>query len=397
MSTETMSPVEASIHFHYDLPPEFFQLFLDPTTKSYTCAYFRDADMSLDDAQVRKLELVSRKLQLQPGDHVLDLGAGWGNFTFHAVEKGCRVTGITLSNEGARYITEEAERRGVSERVTAIVGEALLLPFADESFDKVVSIGSSEQFEDIPTVMAEAARVLKPGGLLVHHAMTGPIEPQTETVEENFIRDWIFPMGRFKKLTEYIEAFEKAGFEVIDVHNITDHYAHTLHAWLRNLEHNGLDAALAMGVPAERWHAQRLFCAGGAVMFSESHIFCYQQVCQKVVPGAARKSLRAGREMLSLDDGPSEVLRPPVYDNPLVQLRAGDSLSMWVEGRDGMLQQGEPPRRPDCILSISAETLQRVVSGNLSVVDAYIKGAIAIDGDLVAAAQARNALFALAG
>jgi hypothetical protein len=243
----------------------------------------------------------------------------------------------------------------------------------------------------------EAARVLKPNGLFLQHAMTGPIEPETKTIEENFIREWIFPMGRLKKLNEYIDAFEKAGLEVIDVHNITDHYAHTLNGWLRNLEVNGIEASRALGVPDDRWRAQRLFCAGCVVMFAESHIFCYQELLQKVVPGARRKALRAGRDTLSLEDGPSSILEPPIYERPVVQVQAGAGLSMWVQGTGGMLQPGTPERRPDCILRISAETLGRIASAELSVVDAYIKGAVEIEGDLVAAVQVRDALFALAG
>jgi hypothetical protein len=120
-------------------------------------------------------------------------------------------------------------------------------------------------------------------------------------------------------------------------------------------------------------------------------------VLQKVVPGARRKALRTGRDTLSLDDGPSEILEPPIYDSPLVQLQAGDTLSMWVEGAESALQPGQPPRKPDCILRVSDETLGRVASGELSVVDAYINGAVDLEGDLVAAVQVRNALFALAG
>ncbi len=159
----------------------------------------------------------------------------------------------------------------------------------------------------------------------------------------------------------------------------------------------GLEASRALGVRDERWHAQRLFCAGCVVMFAESHIFCYQEVLQKGVPGTRRKALHAGRDRLSLNDGPSEILKPPIYDSPVVQLRAGDTLSMWVAGTESTLQPGEPPRKPDCVLKVGDETLGRVASGELSAVDAYINGAIDIEGDLVAAVQVHNALFALAG
>src|SRR5450756_2591538 len=118
---ESPEEVESGIRFHYDLPPEFFALFLDKATMSYTCAYFRDGNDTLDQAQERKIELVFRKLQLKPGDRVLDIGCGWGNVVLRAAQLGCHVTGLTLAVEQARYVEEEAARRGLSDRVKVVV------------------------------------------------------------------------------------------------------------------------------------------------------------------------------------------------------------------------------------------------------------------------------------
>ena len=151
MAQQAESPeaVAEGIRFHYDLPPEFFRLFLDHPTMSYSCAYFRDGEGSLEEAQLRKLELIARKLQLQPGDRVLDIGLGWGNMALFAAERGCRVVGMTLAPEQAGYVRGEARRRGLADRVEVLVEEARTLPFPDRSFDKVVTIGATEHIADI--------------------------------------------------------------------------------------------------------------------------------------------------------------------------------------------------------------------------------------------------------
>src|SRR5712692_2492533 len=105
----TQAPIRS--WFHYELPPSFFKIFLDAETMSYGCAYFRDKSTSLAEAQRRKVDLVSRKLELQAGDRLLDIGCGWGNMLFHAAGLGCTGVGLTMSHEQARYINEEAGRR----------------------------------------------------------------------------------------------------------------------------------------------------------------------------------------------------------------------------------------------------------------------------------------------
>ncbi len=396
MAQKTLVTAEEGVRFHYDLPPEFFKLFLDPATMSYSCAYFRDADTSLEEAQQRKLALVARKLALKPGDQLLDIGVGWGNLALYAADLGCRVTGMTLAPEQARYVQEEAARRGLSSRVEILVGEARTLPFPSRSFDKVATIGATEHIEDLGTLFAEVARIITPQGLLLQHAMTASKAPDASTIETDFLRQHIFPVGRLKSLTEYVTAMESAGLEVIDVHNITDNYALTLHRWLRNLESAGPQAALAIGVPVERFRAQLLFLAGCCVTFAEGHTLCYQELARRMEHGAYRNPLQAGRERYALDDGPSQPIPPPVYSRPLVEVEVGSGMSLWVEGIDGSLQLGAPPRQPDCKLSLGAETLDDIRASRLPFVDAYLGGLITVEGDPIAAVQVRSALLALA-
>jgi cyclopropane-fatty-acyl-phospholipid synthase len=394
---ESPDQVADGIRFHYDLPPDFFKLFLDHSTMSYTCAYFGDGSESLDTAQLRKLELCARKLDLKPGDRLLDIGLGWGNMALFAAELGCDVTGMTLAPEQAHYVEEEARRRGLQARIHVLVEEARTLPFPDASFDKVVMIGATEQVADIATLFKDVHRVLADGGLCLQHSITASAEPSTPSPELDFMVRHIFPTGRLKTLGEYIKVFESAFLEVIDVHDMTDSYPLTLHHWLRNLERNGEAAAVALGVPAERWRAQRLFLAGCIVSFTEGHSFLYQELMRKTFPGRYRQPLPGGRERTALADPPSRPLPSPVYAKPLVQLRVGDSTSLWVEGLGGAPQPGDPPREPDCTLLVSAETMARVTTGKLQLIDAFLSGLVDVEGDILAAAQLASTLLKLAG
>lgn len=394
-TVESPDEVESGIRFHYDLPPEFFALFLDKATMSYTCAYFQDGSDSLDAAQERKIALVFHKLQLKPGDRVLDIGCGWGNVVLRAAQLGCQVTGLTLAVEQARYVEAEAARRGLSDRVKVVVQEARELPFDDASFDKVVTIGATEQIADIDVVFREVSRVMTDEGLCLQHSITASNEPYVMTPDLEFMIKHIFPTGRVKPLGEYINSFEAAGLEVVDVHNMTDNYPLTLRHWQRNLEAAGEAAAAAVGVPGDRYRAQRLFLAGCIVAFSEGHSFLYQEVVRKTTPGKNRITLPAGRAGYELDDPPGKPLPSPLIENPVVALEVRGGAGMWVDGVGGTVQPGEPPRPPDCRLSVAGETMQRVVSGELQIIDAYLDGLIDVEGDLLAAVQVGSALLAL--
>ncbi|MHB8509703.1 MAG: class I SAM-dependent methyltransferase [Candidatus Dormibacteria bacterium] len=384
--------LEEGIRFHYDLPPGFFRLFLDRASMSYTCAYFRDGETSLEEAQQRKLELVARKLQLRPTDRVLDIGCGWGNMLFYAAERGCRVTGITLALEQAEFIRREAHRRGIQDRVEVLVQEAGLLPFEDRSFDRIVTIGATEQVTDIHLLFRECRRILEANGLMLNHAITAAPEEVVDTFELRFMRRHIFPTGELKPLKEYIQAFEGAELEVIHVHDITDHYPLTLRHWLRNLEAAGIEAAEALGVPAERWRAQRLFLAGCAVIFSESHALCYQQLVRPVEAGRRRRPLPAGQALYELEDPPAVALPTVLLEAPLLALEVTDGPSLYVDGESAVLTAGDPPRQPDCRIRVDMATLAEIAGDLSGLIDAYLQGRVEVDGDLIVPVQLREAL-----
>ena len=166
-----------NIAYHYDVSNAFYALWLD-RDMVYTCAYFHDWSDDLDTAQRQKLDMTCRKLRLQPGETLLDIGSGWGSLACHAAEHyGVKVLGVTLSEEQIALAREKAERRGLSDKVTFEKRDYALLE-GEGGFDKIVSVGMFEHvgLANFETYFKTVQRLLKPGGLYLHHAITRPAE-----------------------------------------------------------------------------------------------------------------------------------------------------------------------------------------------------------------------------
>ena len=302
---------QRGIAFHYDLPAEFFQLFLDPTL-SYSCHYFLTPDDTLARAALNKLELLARKLDLKRDDRVLDIGCGWGSFVLWAAERvGCHVTGITLSPNQAAFVRREADARGLGHRVDVHVMHANAMTFPDRSFDKIVTVGAIEHIEDLTGLWRDCARLLRDGPAvrLLAHGMTEPVavrradrRPDQLSGEAAFIREYIFPVGHMTHLHEILRSLEVNDFEVTDVENITDHYTRTLRGWLDNLMRHADGSGLPAGVEPERLRAQLLFLAGSVESFSENRVLCYQTLARKIAVDTPRTPLPATRRALILNE-----------------------------------------------------------------------------------------------
>lgn len=295
---------EAGIRFHYDLPPEFFATFLD-SGMNYSCAYFDEDDEPLEAAARRKLELIARKLRLRPGDRVLDIGCGWGGFLFHAAaEHGASATGITLSPAQADFVRQRAEEHGLSDRVRVELVHALAMPYAPESFDKIVTVGAIEHISDLPKLFTDCARLLTPHGWMLVHGMSRPWplyqrnRNEPPGAESKFLREQIFPVGELIPFREHIAALEVGGFEVVDVENITDHYTLTLLRWLENLQSREEELFAQGLVDPTRLRAQVAFLAGSAVGFQDDGIRCYQTLCRKISAAIERPPLPLRRDYL---------------------------------------------------------------------------------------------------
>ena len=217
---------------HYDLDESLFRLFLD-RDMHYSCAYFSSPDMTLEEAQVAKCELIRRKLELKPGQRVLDVGSGWGGLALYlAREADVDVTGITLSEEQHRVATARAEEAGLSDRV-----QFRLEDYREHRglYDRIVSVGMFEHVgtPHYETFFAKMRERLAPGGLaLLHHI--GRSGPPGYT--NPWIQRYIFPGGYSPALSEVVPAIEKAGLKVADIEVLKFHYGHTLHEWQRRFQ-----------------------------------------------------------------------------------------------------------------------------------------------------------------
>ena len=268
------------IQFHYDISNDFYKLFLDPQMV-YSCAYFRDWSESLEQAQLNKLEISCRKLQLQPGERLLDIGCGWGALVCHAAEHyGVTAHGITLSEAQLELARQRIAHRGLEGRVTVALCDYNDL---QGEFDKVASIGMAEHvgIANLPTYMQKVRSVLVPGGLFLNHAITRPAkrsqrEFRRNSPERRLLTKYIFPGGELDHQGHVLDCMEAAGFEVHDVEGWRDHYGLTCEHWARRLEANR-DAAIEL-VGEQKYRMWLLYLAGVCMALTDGTARIFQTV-----------------------------------------------------------------------------------------------------------------------
>jgi len=287
---QTGTHAARNIRFHYDRSNQFYRLFLDPQMV-YSCAYFRTPDMTLEDAQIAKLNHICRKLDIQPGERFLDVGCGWGALIRHAaVHYGAEATGCTLSRAQRAYAAAGLDRRM---RVLECHYRDL-----DGHYDKIASVG---MFEHVGRRRAreyfrKIADLLAPNGLFLNHAIARP-QGVRDDAASLFVRRQIFPGGQLSHLWETIRAAEDSGFEVLDVENLRPHYALTCRRWEQRLTANR-DAALRL-VNEPTFRAWRIWLAASALSFEDDFSSVYQVLMGK--RGAPRRRLT--RENMYSDPG----------------------------------------------------------------------------------------------
>jgi cyclopropane-fatty-acyl-phospholipid synthase len=240
-----LTPHFDDVQSHYDLSDDFYRLFLDPS-QTYSCAYFERDDMTLEEAQLAKIDLSLGKLGLQPGMTLLDVGCGWGATLRHAIEKyDVNVIGLTLSKNQAAHVQKsfDAMESPRSKRVLLQGWEQF-----HEPVDRIVSIGAFEHFgfDRYDDFFKMAYEALPAGGTMLLHTIVIPSQEEIEQRQikmtmtlirfVKFIMDEIFPGGRLPSVAKVEEHATTAGFEVARVQSLRLHYARTLDAWAAALE-----------------------------------------------------------------------------------------------------------------------------------------------------------------
>ncbi len=262
-----------AVTHHYDTGNDFFATFLGETMV-YSCAYFLGPDEHLDSAQVRKLDLVARKLELSPGDRLLDVGCGWGSLALHAARHyGVHATGITLSEEQAEYARHQVADAGLADRVTILVRDYREM---DGQFDAISSVGMVEHVgrQRLPEYFQVLRRLLAPGGLLLNHGIVDRHNTSPRARRRGFVSTYVFPDGDLLPLSTVVGSAEDQGFEVRDVEALRRNYVLTLERWVRALEAHQ-EAAIAAS-NARTYRIWRLYMAGSAVAFERGAIGVHQ-------------------------------------------------------------------------------------------------------------------------
>ena len=300
-----------SVSHHYDVSNRFYRWVLGPSM-GYTCAVYPRPDATLEEAQFEKFDLVCRKLGLQPGMRLLDVGCGWGGMVLHAVRHyGVDAIGVTLSRAQVDWAQREIAEAGLQDRA-----EVRLLDYRDvpeSGFDAVSSIGLTEHVgrAKLPGYFALLKGKLRPRGRLLNHCITRRNNRDPALLRNGFIDRYVFPDGELLGPGHIISTMHDWGFELRHEENLREHYARTLAAWFDNLEAHWDEAVEEVGPTKARiW---RLYLAGSRVSFEDDYIELHQVLGTKTERGEADMPLRPdweqAREMApqSVDEAISEL------------------------------------------------------------------------------------------
>ncbi len=273
-----------AVSYHYDASNEFYALWLD-RRMVYSCAYFEQAQESLEIAQARKLDYVCRKLRLKPGDRLLDIGCGWGGLIQHAAEHyGVQAIGITLSTRQAEWANQRIRERQLVGVCRVEVRDYRDLP-SDGRYDKIVSIGMVEHVGTtrLPSYFGAVWEALCPGGVFLNHGIAARAGMPGQHSE--FIDRYVFPDTELPPLDDTVREAERVGFHVRDVESLREHYGLTLRRWLRRLEARHDEAAALLGEKGYRvWRLYLASCAHG---FHAGLFDVYQTLLSKPFHGVS--------------------------------------------------------------------------------------------------------------
>jgi cyclopropane-fatty-acyl-phospholipid synthase len=268
-----------AIAHHYDVSNDFYALFLDPLMV-YTCAYYRDPEGKLEQAQQDKLDLVCRKLRLQAGERLLDIGCGWGSLSIWAAQHyGVRAHGVTLSRAQAEWAGQRIAREGLAGRCLVEHRDWRDVP-ADSRYDKIAAVGVIEHvgIPNYPAFFGRVHSMLIDGGLYLNHGIHHEFHWR-RTSQTDFLLRYVFPNGDLSGFTETVTEMERARWEVQDAENLRLHYARTCRQWVERLRARADEARALVGERIYRTWLLYLTCS--AVAFEAGSIGLYQVLLRK--------------------------------------------------------------------------------------------------------------------
>ncbi|CDG81199.1 cyclopropane-fatty-acyl-phospholipid synthase family protein [Janthinobacterium agaricidamnosum NBRC 102515 = DSM 9628] len=287
-----------AIRYHYDVSNDFYTKFLDPNMV-YSCAYFEHGNESLEVAQIRKIDHILKKIQLRPGQTLLDIGCGWGALVIRAARQyGAKCLGVTLSENQFALARERVAKAGLEHLI-----EIRLQDYRDVQgqFDRITSVGMFEHvgLKHLPQYFERVNNLLAPDGLVMNHGITStdPDNGETPYGGGEFIEKYVFPHGELAHIGHVLKAMQQGGLEAFDVENLRRHYALTCALWTDNFEANADDIRVLAGERRFRiWH---VYLAGCSYAFEQDWISLYQIVCGKA--GRSSAALPWSRDYMYQD------------------------------------------------------------------------------------------------
>ena len=273
----------SAIERHYDVSNDFYSQWLDKNMV-YSCAYFSEPHLTLEQAQTAKLDHILNKIMLQPGERLLDIGCGWGALAIRAAQKyGDKVVGVTLSHNQYALAKERVAEAGLTDEIDIRLEDYRdIAPYAGQ-FDKITSVGMFEHvgLNHLPVYFAKIRSLLRDGGLVLNHGITStdPNSGSSPLGAGRFIEKYVFPNGEVPHISLALRTMQEAGLEALDVECLRRHYAKTLLQWSDNYENHS--KTLGNLVSDTTFRVWRVYLAGCAHAFAQNWVSIYQVLACK--------------------------------------------------------------------------------------------------------------------
>lgn len=269
-----------AIQYHYDVSNEFYAQWLGEGMV-YSCGYFENGDETLDEAQLKKIDHILTKIQLQPGQRLLDIGCGWGALVLRAAQKfGAHCVGVTLSKNQHELARERVRAAGLEDRIDIRLQD--YRDVKDGPFDRITSVGMFEHvgLDNLAGYFAHIRSLLKPGGWAMNHGITStdPNDGETRHGGGHFIDRYVFPRGELPHISTVLRTMQEGGLEAFDIESLRRHYMRTTQLWSEAFEARA--AQIRPLVDEKKWRIWRVYLAGCAWAFEHDEVSIYQVICR---------------------------------------------------------------------------------------------------------------------